>query len=110
VFEDDLGQPQLVTAAALANLFSLFADQVECVVLNACYSATQAEAIAQQIPFVVGMKRAIGDRAAIEFAIGFYDALLAGRDPEFAYKVGCNAIQLEGLGEELTPVLKRKLG
>lgn len=110
VFEDDLGQPQLVSAEALANLFALFADQVECVVLNACYSATQAEAIAQQITSVVGMKRAIGDRAAIEFAIGFYDALLAGRDVEFAYKVGCNAIQLEGLGEELTPVLKRKLG
>jgi hypothetical protein len=110
VFEDDLGQPQLVTTAALADLFALFADQVECVVLNACYSAPQAEAIAQQIAYVVGMKRAIGDQAAIEFAIGFYDALLAGRDTEFAYKLGCNAIQLEGLGEELTPVLKRKLG
>jgi hypothetical protein len=47
-------------------------------VLNACCSATQAEAITQHIPYVVGMKRAIGDRVAIEFAIGFYDALLAG--------------------------------
>jgi len=110
MFEDEMGQPKLVSAAAIANLFALFADQVECVVLNACYSATQADAIAQQIPFVVGMKRAIGDRAAIEFAIGFYDALLAGRDVKFAYKLGCNAIQMEGISEQLTPVLKQKSG
>lgn len=110
MFEDEMGQPKLVSAAVIADLFALFADQVECVILNACYSATQADAIAQQIPFVVGMKRAIGDKAAIEFAIGFYDALLAGRDLKFAYKLGCNAIQMEGIAEQLTPVLKQKSG
>jgi hypothetical protein len=108
MFEDEIGQPHLVSSEALAQLFSLFADQVECVVLNACYSATQADAIAQHIPFVVGMKRAIGDRAAIEFAIGFYDALLAGRDVDFAFKLGCSAIELEGIPEHLTPTLKHQ--
>ena len=34
------------------------------------------------IDFVVGMKRAIGDEAAIKFAVGFYDALGAGRTSE----------------------------
>jgi len=109
LFEDETGQPKLVSAAAIANLFALFADQVECVVLNACYSVVQADAIAEEIPYVVGMKRAIGDRAAIEFAIAFYDALLAGRDVEFAYKLGCNAIQMEGTPEHSTPELKQKL-
>jgi hypothetical protein len=109
MFEDEIGQPQLVSSEAIANLFALFADQVECVVLNACYSATQADAIAQHIPYVVGMKQAIGDRAAIEFAIGFYDALLAGRSVEFAYKLGCSAIQMDGIPEHLTPALKQKL-
>lgn len=108
LFEDETGQPKLVSAEAIANLFSLFADRVECVVLNACYSATQANAIAQQLPYVVGMKRAIGDQAAIEFAIGFYDALLAGESIEFAHKLGCNAIQMEGIAEHLTPVLHRR--
>lgn len=110
LFEDEMGQPKLISAAAIADLFALFADQVECVVLNACYSATQADAIAQQIPYVVGMKRAISDKAAIEFAICFYDALLARRDLKFAYKLGCNAIQMEGISEQLTPVLKQKSG
>jgi len=33
---------------------------------------------------------ALGDRAAREFAVGFYDALGAGRDMEFAFKYACN--------------------
>ena len=108
MFEDETGQPKLVSGEAIASLFALFRDHVECVVLNACYSETQAKAIAQHIPYVIGMKRAIGDKAAIEFAIGFYDALLAGRSVEFAYKLGCNAIQMAGIPEHLTPTLKCK--
>ena len=38
VFEDATGQAKLVDAQALAGLFELFADNVKCVVLNACYS------------------------------------------------------------------------
>lgn len=52
--EDETGQAQLVGAAAIANLFRLFADAVECVVLNACYSEVQAKAIAEQIPYKAG--------------------------------------------------------
>ena len=108
LLEDEVGKAQLVSTRSLANLFSLFSDEVECVVLNACYSATQAEAIAQHIPYVVGMKKAIGDRAAIKFSLGFYDGLLANRPVDFAYKLGCNAIDLESIPEHLTPVLKKK--
>jgi hypothetical protein len=107
VFEDATGQAQLIPGEALAQLFGLFADQIECVVLNACYSSTQAKAIARHIPYVVGMKQAIGDRAAIQFAIGFYDAILAGKSIEFAYRLGCNAIQMAGIPEHLTPVLEQ---
>jgi CHAT domain len=108
MFENEIGQPQLVSSEAIANLFGLFADRLDCVVLNACYSATQAEAISAHIPYVIGMNRSIGDRAAIEFAIGFYDALLAGKDVEFAHKLGCSAIQMAGIPEHLTPTLKQK--
>ena len=105
VFEDDVGNAKLVDEFALAGLFELFASQVQCVLLNGCYSEVQAQAIAQQIPYVIGMNKAIGDNAAIAFAVGFYDALGAGRDVEFAYKLGCTAIHLEGIAEYLTPVL-----
>jgi hypothetical protein len=108
VFEDEAGQPKLVDGEALAGLFELFADQIECVVLNGCYSEVQATAITQHVNYVIGMKKAIGDQAAIEFAVGFYDALGAGKTVEFAYKLGCVAIRLAGIAEQLTPVLKKK--
>lgn len=108
ILEDENGKAKLVSAEALANLFELFSNQVECVLLNACYSEVQAEAIAQHIDWVIGMNQAIGDRAAIEFAVSFYDALGAGEQPEFAFRLGRNAMQLEGIAEDQTPVLVSK--
>jgi hypothetical protein len=107
-FEAESGKVKFVDAEALAGLFNLFADQVECVMLNACYSEVQAQAIHQHIPAVIGMKKAIGDQAALEFAVGFYDALGAGRSIEFAYRLGCSAIQMAGIAEHLTPVLLQR--
>lgn len=105
--ENDSGKLQLVSAEALRRLFKLFAGKVECVLLNACYSETQAEAISQHVNYVIGMNQAIGDKAAIDFARGFYDALGAGRSYEDAYEFGRNAIDLDGIPEVLTPVIKR---
>jgi len=108
ILENEVGKAVAVSTEALAGLFELFADRVECVVLNACYSEVQAEAIANHIPYVIGMNKAIGDQAAIEFAVIFYGALGAGESVEFAYKLGCNAIRMAGIEEYLTPVLKKK--
>ena len=106
--ENEIGEVTLVSAEALADLFELFADQITCVLLNACYSETQATAIAQHIPYVIGMNQAIGDKAAIEFSVGFYDAIVAGESVERAYKFGCAAIRMAGIEEFLTPVLLTK--
>ncbi|NET55468.1 MAG: CHAT domain-containing protein [Symploca sp. SIO2E6] len=105
IFEDEMGQTKFVTKEALAGLFELFADQVECVVLNGCYSQVQAESIAQHIRYVIAMQQEISDRAAITFAVGFYAALGAGRRFEFAHKLGRNAIQMYQIPEHLTPIL-----
>ncbi len=106
--ENSLGQMQLVSTEALARLFKLLKSRVECVLLNACYSEVQAEAIHQHIDYVVSMNQVIGDRAAIKFTVGFYDALGAGRSIEDAFEFGCTAIELEGILESLTPVLKSR--
>ncbi len=81
---------------------------MECVLLNACYSEVQAKAIAQHIPYVIGMNQAIGDRAAIEFATSFYDALGAGESVDFAFRLGKNAMQMVDIPEENTAVLVAK--
>src|SRR4028119_774496 len=43
----------------------------------------------------MGMNREILDEAAIAFAVGFYDGIGAGKSVEIAYKLGCNAIEME---------------
>ena len=115
-FEDETGNEQLVTGEALAGLFGQFSNQVECVLLNACYSQVQADAIAQHINYVIGMNDQIQDKAASEFVVGFYDGLLAynsqydsGSPPvEFAFNIARNAIGLAGVSGELIPELKKK--
>jgi hypothetical protein len=107
-FENELGKNQPITPDALAALFALAEEQINCVVLNACYSEIQAKAISDHIDFVIGMNQAIGDKAAIAFAIGFYKALGANRPFDKAYKFGCAEIQIQGIPEHLTPVLYEK--
>jgi energy-coupling factor transporter ATP-binding protein EcfA2 len=105
--ENDAGLARHLPTEALANLFKRSVDRgLECVVLNACYSEVQANAIAEHIDFVVGMNSAIGDDAAIKFAVGFYDELGAGYSYEDAYNGGCDAIALQGIPEQHTPVFK----
>lgn len=129
VLEDDDGNAKFVENDALSRLFEVFGDQVECILLNACYSEVQADALIQHINYVVGMNREIPDAAAIAFSIGFYDAIGAGRTIEDAYKLGCNAIETDlpnsqtssrklipielpekktPLADHLIPVLKKK--
>lgn len=107
VLEDETGETVLVQADTLSGMFEVFATNgLKCVVLNACYSEVQATGISQHIDYVIGMSRAIGDRAAINFTVAFYDTLASGKDVESAFKLGCS--QLIGLKENTTPVLKKR--
>jgi len=103
--QNDVGTTKLVEAPALGALLALFKDDIRCVVLNACYSAVQAEAIGAHIDYVVGMPNTITDDAAIAYSIGFYSALGAGRSIEDAHKFGVAQIGLDGLASTGDPVL-----
>jgi hypothetical protein len=105
ILKDSNGLPHPVGKAALAGLFRVFKDNIRVVVLNACNSEPQAEAIAQVIDCTIGMNTAIGDEAAIVFAASFYQALGYGRSVETAYEAGQNALQLRGIAEDQTPQL-----
>ena len=105
IFLDDEGNPQAVTPVAFGRLFALLTDNIRCVVLNACHSAVQAEAIAQHIDAVVGVSQVIGDKASIQFASAFYQALGFGRSVKSAFDLGRSQIELANLGYEGTPQL-----
>ncbi|HEX2535055.1 MAG TPA: N-acetylmuramoyl-L-alanine amidase [Chitinophagaceae bacterium] len=103
--ETEEGVSRLVDEITLGSLFSHFDETVQCVVLNACYSQNQAEAISRHIPYVIGMTRSIEDKAAIAFSIGFYMAIADGRGIPDAYDLGISYMRLETPGEAGVPVL-----
>ena len=103
--EDETGQIRKVEAGVLARILGVFKKQIRCVVLNACSSQEQAEAIAKDIDCVIGMSVEIGDRAAARFATAFYQALGFGSDVRTAFDLGCAQIDLDGLEEGKTPQL-----
>ena len=95
---------------ALIHLFRILKDNVRVVVLNACHSRPQAEALAETIDCTVGMNRPIGDEAAIVFAASFYRALGFGRSVREAFELGRAALLLEGIPEDQTPELLTRPG
>lgn len=105
ILVNESGAAQPVSRDALVGLFKTLKDNIKIVVLNACYSAVQAEAITRQIDCSIGMSKAIGDRAAIVFASTFYSALGFGRSVQEAFDQGRVALMLENIPEENTPVL-----
>jgi CHAT domain len=84
-FEDDEGKSSPASKEELNELFSLFREHLRLVVLNACFSARQVEAMSQSVDYVVGTKAAVADATAVRFAAHFYEALAVGGTVREAY-------------------------
>ncbi|HRI50596.1 MAG TPA: CHAT domain-containing protein [Pseudomonadota bacterium] len=111
LLNDDSGRAAPVSAAALSNLFKLFAAKgLRCVVLNACYSAVQAAAMAKHVDCVIGISGEIEDRAAQAFTSGFYAGLAQGEPLQSAFDFGCLQIQLMNLPNPEQPQLLGRAG
>jgi CHAT domain-containing protein len=104
------GMAQLVSAAAIEETFGAAGSSVRLVVLNACYSATQAEALLAHVDCVVGMTGAIRDDTARHFAVGFYGGLGEREPIEAAFKQGRAAIALAGPDDRALPQLRTRAG
>jgi hypothetical protein len=78
--------------------------------LNACYSELQAEAIVAEIDCAIGMRSAVGDPAAIVFAASLYRALAFGKSVGEAYAQGRAALLLDGMPENIVPILLARDG
>jgi HEAT repeat protein len=108
---DEIGAfPKLMPTKAVSELFKHCSGYIRCVILSACYSESQAEAIVKYIPYVIGMKKEIKVTSATVFTAGFYDALGAGRSIEDAFQFGRQAIMQSSpeLQRHLIPVLKKR--
>jgi Inner membrane component of T3SS, cytoplasmic domain/CHAT domain len=109
-FQGPYRRPQLVSTAALEATFGAAGSSVRLVVLNACYSNAQAEALLSHIDCVVGMGGSIRDDAARNFAVGFYGGIGERESVSTAYRQGCVAITLEGLPDSERPQLNVRPG
>jgi hypothetical protein len=109
-FQGPDGQPQLVSAAALAEVFEAAGSSVKLVTLSACYSDSQAAALVAHVDCIVGMRGPIRDGAARSFAMGFYGGLADRETVAGAYQQGCAAIGLEGLSDGNEPRLTVRHG
>ena len=82
-------RPQVVSKSALVSVLSSCTDgTLRLVVLNACHTRSQAEALTEVVDCVVSMNRSISDRAAIKFVASFYGALAYGRSVQKAFDQG----------------------
>ncbi|HEX2573895.1 MAG TPA: TIR domain-containing protein [Polyangia bacterium] len=110
VLEDPQGKACMVPVPVLGQLFSLWGEGIRCVVLNACYAESQAEALRQHVACVVGMKLNIGNGAAVAFASAFYLALGYGQSVQKAFEAGRVQIAMAGSPDADVPVLLTRPG
>ena len=109
-FQRPDGRPQCVSAAALEATFGAAGGSVQLVVLNACYSDSQAQALLAHVDCVVGMSGSILDDAARAFAVGFYGGLGERESVEAACRQGRAAILLTGLHDADRPQFAVRTG
>ena len=86
VLEGSAGRGKRVGIKDLVGVFDLFKNHVRVVILNACLTEPQAQALKEVIDYTVGNDEVIGDRAAVTFAGAFYRALAFGMPIRQAFK------------------------
>lgn len=106
----DDGGSQLVTPRALAMLIKSATDSARLVVLNACYSDDQAEALLTTVDCVVGMTGVIGDDAARSFAVALYRTLGNRRSVADAFQHAVATLAAKQLPDEISPRCRTRDG
>lgn len=110
MLRDQNRPPQPVSRKALLHLFRPLKDSIRVILLNACSTRPQTEAIAQTIECTVVMNRPAGDPTAIVFAASFYRAIGSGRTVKEALDLAKAALLLEGIPKDKMPEIHVRRG
>jgi CHAT domain len=107
--EDGLGDAAPVDRDTVVDLVRL-ADGVRCVIINACDTYKLAEALISHVDYVVGMRYEISDKAAIEFSVGFYQAIAENRSIDTAFDSGRAVLRAysQSIRERESPFLLKR--
>lgn len=108
--EDASGNTVLINKKAFARLLNLLEDNIRIVLLNACYTKSQAALLTDTIDFVIGMNRPIGDEPARIFASHFYQALAYGRSVQKSFDLALTQLDIKDTNQSDIPELLVRKG
>jgi len=110
VVQGDDGKARTVPGHVLARIFEVFKDNVRVVIFNACHTAEYAQAVAKHVDAVIGMRAAVHDGTAVEFAGAFYMGIGDGCSVEKAFDIGITELAVQALRHRDQPVLVTRVG
>ncbi len=92
-------EEQELVMASTENLLAIFNAvkeklNIECIILNSCFSRGQAGVLKQFTKYLIGTTSAIDDSAAIGFSNGFYMNLFEGLSVRKAYNATLSLLQI----------------
>jgi RNA polymerase sigma-70 factor (ECF subfamily) len=105
LFQSTSGDAQPVSPETISEVFRVHSGCIRCVVLNACFTETQAREIVRHVDTVVGMRAKVADDDAISFSAGFYEALAYGCSVGRAFESAKVRLALEDKGHPDLAVL-----
>lgn len=92
IFETDSGGRTAVTPDVMTALLRPFRDSLRLVLLNACYSQSQAQTLVEDIDCCIGMSCAVEDEMALTFAQAFYELIAVGSSVAEAFHLACQEL------------------
>ncbi|HOC01678.1 MAG TPA: CHAT domain-containing protein [Verrucomicrobiota bacterium] len=110
VLEDHEGKSRTVTPKAILAVLKAIPDNLRLAVFNACDSLSLAKAAVKVLDSAIGMKRPIGDEAAVAFAGALYQGMGFGRTLQESFDLALAALQMACVPEDSTPKLVLKRG
>lgn len=106
IFEDENGESVSIKTKDLAGLMKRGAqDGLRTVLLNACSTAEQSEAIANEVESVIAMKDAVDDHACIDFVRAFYGSFVLGTGVDAAFEWALTESRLLHREDIIRPLL-----
>jgi CHAT domain len=105
MLEDDSGRTVLLDKQAFTRLLRGVKDNLQMIILNACYSSDQAQALKEIVDYTIGMKKPILDESAITFASYFYQAIAFGRSVDNAFELALAQLDLNQMRGSDVPEL-----
>jgi len=107
---ENTGEIEEVPPSALSEVFRVLGKNIDLVFLDACYTESQARAIAKHVNCVIGMSDAIPEITATEFASTFYSSLGFGKNIQDAFDLALGQLGLLSLPGDKIPKLIVKEG